>query len=187
MIYRYDLRWLVVFGCNLLLLWLSALANQRLAQFSFLSWDYVSIHLYLGGLFVVFSGLYMDFRNGFISTALTGLAYDALEPVPFGTSLVLFGLIHAFLIFNRYRFSIQEPIFAIIVAFLSNLLLVIAISSLLIGNGSEPALMWLRLLIDLIISQIVLAPITPWFITFQIVVLKIFRFHGENHKNVNSV
>ena len=42
---KFDPRWLIVFLANLLLWWLVGLANDYLAN--------LSVHLYLGGLFIV--------------------------------------------------------------------------------------------------------------------------------------
>ena len=92
-----DYRWLIVFACNLLLVWLVGVANHYLAGISFLWIDYCTVHLYLGGLLVTFAALRLDLLHGFTSTFLTGLAVDSIAPVPFGTSLALFGLVHAVL------------------------------------------------------------------------------------------
>src|SRR5262245_52416013 len=116
-----DLRWLIVFACNLLLLWLAGLANNTLAHFSFLAIDHVSLHLYVGGLLVTFSGLRLDPRQGFFAVIATGLAADALAPVTFGTSLVLFTTVYATILHGRHRFPREEAVFAIVVALLANL------------------------------------------------------------------
>ncbi|HET7536481.1 MAG TPA: hypothetical protein VFJ90_08510, partial [Candidatus Didemnitutus sp.] len=103
-----DYRWLLVTGCNVLLIWLTGLANNYLSRFSFLWIDYCSVHLYVGGLFVVFAALRLDVRNGFIATILTGLAIDSQSPMAFGTSVLLLGLVHAALLYNRNRFPREE-------------------------------------------------------------------------------
>src|SRR5262245_22930349 len=103
-----DCRWVLVLGCNLLLIWLVALTNHYLSRFSFLWIDYVTLHLYIGGLFVVFAALRLDVRNGFIATILTGLAIDAQSPAAFGTSVLLLGLVHAALLYGRNRFPREE-------------------------------------------------------------------------------
>jgi hypothetical protein len=84
---RYDPRWLIVTLANLLLWWLTGLANHYMAGFA--------VYLYLGGLLVTYAALRLDAKHGLIATLLTGLMVDALEPVPFGTSLLLFSLVHA--------------------------------------------------------------------------------------------
>src|ERR1035437_6421856 len=136
---RHDYRWLVVFYSNLLMLWLGGLANHYLAHFSFLWLEHCTVSLYLGGLLVSYAALRLDSRHGWVSTILTGLATDSLTALPFGTSLVLFCLVYAFLLQGRQRFPREEPVFAIVVALLTNLFLFIAISFMLVGPRSFTA------------------------------------------------
>ena len=181
---RHDYRWLVVFGSNLLLLWLVGLANHNLAQFSFLWWDHCSVALYLGGLLVTYAALRLDSRHGWISTLLTGLAADSLTALPFGTSLVLFSIVYAILLQGRHRFPREEPVFAIVVALLANLFLFIAISFLLVGNSPRPAGAWLRLFSDLLVSQGAVALLTAWFIALQNRIFVFLRQHPETGRRV---
>lgn len=156
---QHDYRWLIVLLANLLLLWLAGLANHYLAPHA--------LSLYVAGLLVAYPGLRLDPRHGFAATALTGLAFDAMTPVPFGTHLVLLGLVHAVLLHGRRRFPRQEPIFATVVALLANLFLFLALSFLLISAHPHPAEGWLRLFVDLLASQLVLGLATPWFMALQ--------------------
>ena len=136
---RHDYRWLVVFCSNLLLLWLGGMANHYLSHFSFLWLEHCTVSLYLGGLLVTFAALRLDSRHGWVSTLLTGLAADAFTALPFGTSLVLFGVVHATVLHGRQRFPREEMVFAIVVALLANLFLFIAISFLVVGSNPRPA------------------------------------------------
>lgn len=154
-----DFRWLLVFLANLLLLWLAGLANHCLAPHA------VSLHL--AGLLVVYPALRLDARHGLAATVLTGLAFDAMSPVPFGTHLVLLGLVHAVLLNGRRRFPREEPIFATVVALLGNLFLFLALSFLLISAHPRPAEGWLRLFVDLLASQLLIGLVTPWFMALQ--------------------
>ena len=183
---RYDYRWLVVFGSNLLLLWLGGLANHYLSHFSFLWFEHCTVSLYLGGLLVTYAALRLDPRNGWISTLLTGLAYDSYSALPFGTSLVLFGLVYAVMLHGRQRFPREEQIFAIVVALLGNLFLFLAISFLLVGSNPRPAGAWLRLFVDLLASQFIIALITPWFMSLQNHVFLYLRQHPETGRRVAS-
>jgi rod shape-determining protein MreD len=171
-----DIRWLLVLAANLLLLWLSGLANHYLAPFS--------IHLYTAGLLVGYAALRLDYRHGFLATALTGLAYDATTPVPFGTHLVLLGLVHATLLYGRRRFPREEPIFATVVALFSNLFLFIALSFLLIGASPRPSTTWIRLFADLIASQLVVALLAPWFMALNARLLALARLNPETGRRV---
>ncbi len=171
-----DYRWLIVLGCNLLLWWLCGLANHYLAS--------SAVYLYFGGLFITFSALRLDVRHGLTATLLSGLAFDALEPVPFGLSLLLFGLVHAFLLYGRQRFPREEPIFATVVALLSNLFIFIVLSFVLVGENPHPAGAWLRLFCDLIASQVILALITPWFMALQERAFALAGVHPETGRPV---
>ncbi len=171
-----DVRWLLVWVANLLLLWLAGLANHYLAPHG--------VHLYALGLTVVYAALRLDYRHGFIAVALTGLAYDAMEPVPLGTHVLLLGLVHAVLVSGRQRFPREEPIFATVVALLANLFLFLALSFLLIGAAPRPAETWLRLLADLVASQLVLAAVTPWFVSLNAALLARARLDPETGRRV---
>ena len=83
---RSDPRWLIVTLANLLLWWLTGLLNHYLAGFA--------VHFYLGGLLLAYASLRLDPKQGLIAMVLTSLLVDALDPVPFGTSLFLFSLVH---------------------------------------------------------------------------------------------
>lgn len=171
-----DIRWLLVLLANLLLIWLTGLANHYLAPFA--------VSLYLAGLFLPYAALRLDSRHGFLATALTGLAFDALTPAPYGTHLVLLGLVHAVLLYGRRRFPREEPIFATVVALLANLFLVLALTTLLIGGNPHPANGWLRVFADLLVSQLVLGLITPWFMALNARLLALARLDPETGRRV---
>jgi rod shape-determining protein MreD len=173
---RFDPRWLIVFLANLLLWWLVGLANNYLASFS--------VHLYLGGLFIVYASLRLDWKHGFIALVLTGLMYDAVEPVPFGTSMVLFALVHATLLYGRQRFPREGVVFGIVVALLANLFLIIALSFLLIGANPRPGDAWLRIFVDLLASQLVIVLITPWFLELQTQAMELAQIHPETGRRL---
>ncbi len=171
-----DIRWLLVLVANGLFIWLNALANHHLAPFA--------VHLYLGGALVTYSALRLDFRHGLIAVALTGLAFDALEPVPFGTHIVLLGIIHATLHSGRRQFPRDEPIFATVVALIANLFLFLALSFLLVGANPRPGEAWLRLFVDLLASQIVVAVVMPWFMALNGRLLARANLHPETGRRV---
>jgi hypothetical protein len=182
---RFDPRWPIVTLANLLLWWLLGLANDTLGSFSFLWMDYVSVHLYLGGLFVTYSALRLDPRSGFIATMLTSLLVDAMEPVPFGSSLILFSLVHATMLYGRHRFPREGAVFAVVVALLANLFLITALSFMLIGAGPRPVAAWLRIFADLIFSQLALLVIAPWFISLQDRAMDLVGIHPETGRPVS--
>lgn len=154
-----DLRWLILFLTNLLLVWLVGLANHYLAP--------LQTHLYLGGLLLAFAALRLDAKHGGLCTLLTALAFDAVTAAPFGASLVLFGLAHATILAVRQGFPRDEPVFITVVTLLLNLFLFLALSFVLVGANPRPADAWLRLFVDLLASQLVLVLLTPWFFALQ--------------------
>jgi rod shape-determining protein MreD len=174
---KFDPRWLIVLLANLLLWWLTGLANNYLSPYA--------VHLYLGGLFVVYPALQLDQKHGLIAVALTGLMIDAVEPVPFGTSLLLLGLTYATLVYGRHRFPREGAVFGIIVALFCNLFLFIALSFLLVGANPRPGEAWLRIFADLLFSQLVLALITPWFWALQAQAMGLVRIHPETGRRVS--
>ncbi len=174
---KYDLRWLIVFGANFLLWWLLGLLNDCLAG--------AAVHLYIGGLFVVYSALRLDRKHGLIAVILTGLLVDAAGPLPFGTTMVLLGLVHATLLYGRQRFPREGAVFGIVVALFANLFLVIALSFLLVGANPRPASAWIRIFVDLLASQAFLLVITPWFLALQERTMELVAIHPETGRRVS--
>ena len=182
---RYDLRWLVVTLANLVLWWLVCLANHYLANVDLPLIGPSSFYLYLGGLFVVYGALRLDPRHGLAATILTALLIDSVEPVPFGTSLFLFALVHVTVLYGRHRFPREGAVFAVVVALLANLFLVIALSFLLVGANPRPGHAWLRIFFDLLCSQAVIALIAPWFIALQDQAMHFMEIHPETGRQVH--
>ena len=174
---RHDYRWAVVLLANLVLVWLVGLANHYLASFGLPFTDHATLYLYPGGLLVAYAALQLDARNGFIAVAATALAVDALTPVPFGTSLFLYGFAFAVLIFARQRFPRDEPVFGTVVTLIANLFLFLGLSSFLVGVNPRPAEAWGRLFFDLVASQLLLLLITPWFLALQVQAFAFLRIH----------
>lgn len=173
---RYDPRWLIVALANLLLWWLTGLLNHYVAG--------LSVHFYLGGLLVAYGALRLDAGNGLTATFLTALLVDSLEPVPFGTSLFLFSLVHGVVLFGRHRFPREGTIFAIVVALLLNLFLVIALSFLLVGASPRPSAAWMRIFADLLFSQLAIVLVGPWFIALQDRAMELAEIHPETGRPI---
>lgn len=183
---RPDTRWAVVALANVLLIWLCGVANSHLASAWFPFAEHFSAHLYLGGLCTTFAALRLDPRNGWIATLVTALVADAQAPVPFGTSIILLGLVYAVLLYGRQRFPRDEPLFGTVVALFSNLFLFLALSFILVGASLSPARTWLRLFTDLILSQLVIAMITPWFLALQARSFELLRIHPETGRRITT-
>jgi rod shape-determining protein MreD len=133
--------------------------NHVLAEFR--------IYIFAGGLFVVYAALALPLRAGFGAVILGGLLCDSGAPVPFGTHMFLFSVAFAILFNLRDRVPRDETVARVIIALLVNLGLFLALSFALIGRIPSPGLVWPRLIMDLICSQILIAIIAPWFFALQ--------------------
>lgn len=150
---------LIVVFSGVLLWLLASQANHYLAR--------LSVQLWFGGLAVTFPALRLNLKEGFTATFLIGLALDAVTPVAFGLHAILFVLAHIVIYNARARFAREETVIAVIVALLANLALFLAFSFTQIGDSPSPAHAWLRLFVDLIVSQTAITLIGPWFFALQ--------------------
>jgi rod shape-determining protein MreD len=145
--------------CGIVIWVLFAQINHYLAPFHLTLW--------IGGLAVTFASLRLDYRQGLISVLLIGAFYDAASPVVFGLHALLFGIAHGIIFNLRNRFPREEAIFGVIVALLANLGLILVFSFTRLNDLPSPGAAWLRLFADLLISQAVLALVTPWLLALQ--------------------
>ncbi|MFA5057125.1 MAG: hypothetical protein WC485_03350 [Opitutaceae bacterium] len=152
-------RWLIPFATMLLLWSLVMQLNHYLAPHG--------AYLFIGGLLVTFGALRLGLRNGLAASLLTGLAIDAVEPVPFGTHLLLFAVMHLVIFRIRTRFPREEPIFGVVVALLANLALFLGLSFVTLGDHPAAGAAWLRIFADLGWSQLFIALTAPWFFALQ--------------------
>lgn len=160
-------RWLIPFATMMLLWWLIAQVNHVLAPYG--------ITFFVGGLLVTFAALRLNLRHGLIASLLAGLAIDAVEPVPFGTHLLLFAAVHVVIFHLRTRFPREETILGVVTALFANLALFLALSVLLLNDHPASATAWPRLLVDLFCSQVLVAALAPWFFALQQRALELAR------------
>jgi rod shape-determining protein MreD len=154
---------------SLVLLWaLVAQANDALAP--------LHVSLYLGGLYVTFAALTLPAPSAGAVAFLAGLMCDANAFLPFGTQALLFLAVQIVLAQGRHRLPHEDLIGRIAIALLVNLALGLALTALRahryptgVGYGS-------RGLADLIVSQIALLGVAPWFFSAQAALLA--RFGG---------
>jgi cell shape-determining protein MreD len=121
--------------------------------------------LWLGGALVAFPALQLNFRTGLVSSLLLGAMVDVWSPLPFGTHALLFGLAHVIIFRIRARLAASEMSIGIIVTLITNLALFVALTFWTLGSAPVSGL---RILSDLVLSQIVLGLITPWFFALQL-------------------
>lgn len=125
------------------------------------------IHVWCGGLYVAFVALRLGYRTGAVSCFVAGLLLDAGEPVAFGTQAFLFLAAHAVIFNARARAPRDETIVGVVVALLANLGLFLAMSFLRIDPAVETGRAWMRSFADLLVSQVVLSLVAPWFFAVQ--------------------
>jgi hypothetical protein len=153
-------RVLILAFAALLLVWLLSQLNHYLAL-----WQ---IQVWCGGLLVSFAGLRMGYRTGAASSFIAGLLLDAGEPVAFGTQALLLLAAHAVIFTIRNRAPREETVVGVVVALIANLGLFLSLCFLRIDTSLDPAGAWMRAFADLLVSQIVLAVIAPWFFAVQL-------------------
>ena len=154
-----KLRVLLLSLAALLLVTLLAQLNHTLGP-----WQ---LHVWCGGLFVAFAALRLDFRTGAAAVFIGGLLLDAGSPVTFGTHALLFLAAHAVIFNVRARVPRDETIVGVIAALLANLGLFLALSFLRVDLGPDSGEAWMRDFSDLLVSQLVLVLIAPWFFAMQ--------------------
>ena len=153
------MRALAIFLTQLLLGSLVGLANYSLAG--------AHLYLFAGGLLVAYAALALPWGAGLAVSFLAGAVADAAVPVPFGTQALLFAAAHTLLFHLRDRLPRDDTTSRLILALLANLGLFLALSALFVGRTPRPAEAWLRLLPDLVASQVFVAFVAPWFFALQ--------------------
>ncbi|HRE80519.1 MAG TPA: rod shape-determining protein MreD [Opitutaceae bacterium] len=160
-------RPLVLFA-TLFLLWvLVAQANHELSGFR--------VTLFLGGLFTVFAAIWLPRTEGLLTVFASGLLFDVGTPVWFGCHALLFSLAHTVIHHFRKRMPRDEAWVSVVVALLANLGIFLGVSFSAFHDLPAPTNVWPRLLTDLLLSQIVLALIAPWFFALQLKAFEITR------------
>jgi cell shape-determining protein MreD len=152
-------RTLVVFCWGLILFVLARQANHALAGYGLSMW--------LGGLLVAFPALRLSPQQGFNACFALGLLVDAFSPFPFGLNAFLFGVTHLVIVRIRNRLASEETVIATVVALISNLALFLVLSFFILGRAQSHSVSGLRLLSDLLLSQLVIGLTAGWFFALQ--------------------
>jgi cell shape-determining protein MreD len=127
----------------------------------------------LPGLLVAYAGLRLPLGAGLASAFVTGLWLDAATPLPFGRQGFLLALLFCLVYRLRDRLPRQETLVAVVVALFANLALFVALAFFSLGSLPDPAAGGLRLLADLLVSQLLTALLGPWFLSLQHAVLRL--------------
>lgn len=140
------------------------------------------LHVWCGGLFVTFVALRLGYGTGAIAAFIAGLLLDAGQPVAFGTQAFLFLAAHAVVFTIRARAPRDATIVGVMIALLANLGLFLALSFLRIDPAIKAEQSWLRVFADLLLSQIVLALIAPWFFAVQ---TRLLQLQGSDSRELS--
>lgn len=154
-----DPRWIIPFAANLLLIVLNRELNHYLAT--------LGLSLTLAGLALPLTALRLSTLPGLLAVVLTGLAIDSLNDTAFGSTAVLFATCHLVLRAIRHRLARDSVPTHLAIALLANLALFFA-QPLFSGSDlphASPTV--LRVVVDLLFSQVVLIALAWWFFALQ--------------------
>ena len=100
---------------------------------------------------------------------------DSFSPFAFGLHAFLFGVSQLIIVRIRNRLASEEVIIATVVALITNLALFMILSFILLGRVQGSPVSGLRLLTDLVLSQIFIGVTAGWFFALQERSLQIAR------------
>ncbi len=153
-------RILVGFLAGALLHQLALQLNHALA-----GWQ---LHVWLGGLVVALPALRLAYREGTWIVGLTGLLFDSTTPVPFGLHAALFLLAHLAVHRVRARFATEENLVGVFIALIANLGLFLVFAFGRLSVLPDLGALGLRLFSDLLLSQLLITLIGPWFFALHV-------------------
>jgi rod shape-determining protein MreD len=154
------MRRTLVFFLTQLLLW--ALVSQVNHELS--PWG---VSLFIGGLFVGFSAMHFDRREALVGAFAAGFLHDVGTPLPFGTHALAFAAAVVFIQHVRHRLNRHEGLITVMVILIANLGLFLVVSAVAVRGLPDSAGLTSRVFSDLVVSQVTLALIAPWFLALQ--------------------
>jgi len=129
-------------------------------------------------LFLVFPVLYLRFAHGLPQVVLTALAIDAFWPGPYGTRLVVYGIVMIAMLPLRARIRRENPKHVFWFAMLMNLLIFVGIWLVTVLGGRMAAVPTARIWGDLAASEIVVGMAAFWWMELQRYVIR--KVSGED-------
>ncbi|MCU0792183.1 MAG: hypothetical protein MUE42_04890 [Opitutaceae bacterium] len=150
---------LVLTLCAAVLVALLGQGNHALAP--------LGLTLTMPGLLISYAALRLPLGTGLAAALLAGLLIDSQTPVEFGRHAAILGL--AFCLVHRVRGRLprEETVVAVVAALFVNLGIFVLLAFLDLGGLPDPAAGALRLLADLLVSQLATALVGPWFVALQ--------------------
>jgi len=171
---RLEFRWLAAFGGSFVFHFLVGQANHILADTPLIGGTF---HVFALGLPVAFAALRLSLGQGLATTIATALVAEAGLPFAAGTILLpaaaCLCLTHAL----RQNFNRLNPSSAITVALAINAVLMLALTVAARPYAWGGA--WPRMLVDIALSEALVAALTGWFFAAQIALLGMFGFNLE--------
>ncbi len=119
------------------------------------------------GLLVAYAALRLPTGTGLAVVFLSGLWLDAAAPTPFGRQAALLGLAFCFLHNAARRLPRDETLVGVVSALFINLALFVVAAVIDLGSLPDTTAGALRLLADLVASQVFTTLVGPWFLAFQ--------------------
>jgi len=170
---RADYRWLVVLAGNVLFLFLVSQANHYLTNASWLGLARGQVFLFVLGLPLAFAALRLNLASAVLATVGTALAVESMLPLRDGAILLPAAACVCVTIAFRAHFNRFEISTAILAGLIMNLVMMAAIT-VVVHHGGDVSLV--RILVDLIVSQLALAALTAWFFAAQTELLRVFGY-----------
>lgn len=158
---KFGISWLIVLAANALLFFLLTWVNQWLAI--------ASVALYLPAAFVLFTSLHGSNRIAFATAVAVGLFIDALSPLPYLSQTFVLLLCTTVLMSLRQRIRRSVLMQATAIGLVANTLAFLALSLLFLifSPATLDLALFLRIVTDLLLSQLAFLAVAPWFLEFQ--------------------
>lgn len=165
-----DPRIIIMFGANVLLLYLNMLVNSALSDWS--------LYLLLIGPMLVLPAIFLRHRSYFLCTLLTGLWIDATLPTPFGLITIALLTVGAFVFLLRHRFRAEHNYHPIILAHAANFCC-IAVITLASYEYFGVSSFWIHCILTSLLSHLTLLAVAPWFFNLQRVLFELCQLETE--------
>ncbi len=119
------------------------------------------------GLLIAFAALRLPAKTGLAVVLCSGLWLDATAPTPFGRQAALLGLAFGLLHNIARRLPREDALVGVVSALFTNLALFVLLAVMDLGVLPDSGAGALRLLADLIVSQVFTTLAGPWFLALQ--------------------
>ena len=166
-----DPRAILLFGANVILLYLMLLVNSALAIWS--------VYLLILGPMLVFPALYLRHQSYFICTFFTGLWVDAALPSTFGLFTLGFLFAGALVFQVRIRFRVEHNYHPIMLAHGLNFFCIVLVTVAMGSSYFSSAGFWLQVAATSLASHLALLVVAPWFFNFERMLFALCHLDAE--------